>query len=114
MGRIDAIIEDNAIYDFKIAVIKRLGGKKGSFSKALEEAMKLWSKQDILENLKQKAMDEKTMPSELDQLVKSIKSQGKVGLYTLTELIKKPNLAPSETDTIYYAIQELSKQKESI
>lgn len=114
MGRIDAIIEDNIIRDFRLEVVKRKGGKKGDFSIALKEAMNLWIKQDILKNLEEKAMDEKTIPSELDQLVGSIKSQGKVGLYTLTTLIKKPNLVPSEADVIYNAIQELSRQKETI
>ena len=46
MGRIDAVISDNVIEEFKIAMIKRLGGKKGDLSKALEEAMKMWIKKD--------------------------------------------------------------------
>ena len=29
MGRIDAVIDDNVIRDFKIEVVKRKGGKKG-------------------------------------------------------------------------------------
>ena len=36
MGRIDAIIDDNVIRDFKIEVVKRKGGKKGDFSIALK------------------------------------------------------------------------------
>lgn len=46
MGRIDAVISDKTVEDFRIAIVKRLGGKKGDFSKALEEAMQLWLKKD--------------------------------------------------------------------
>jgi hypothetical protein len=47
MGRIDAVIDDNTIQEFKIAVVKRKGGKKGDFSKALQEAMIQWLESDI-------------------------------------------------------------------
>jgi len=44
MGRIDAVVSDNVVEEFRLVIVKRLGGKKGDFSKALEEAMKMWIK----------------------------------------------------------------------
>ena len=107
-------IDDKLEEEFRNTVFQRKGLKRGVIKDALIEAMNLWIKSDILKNLEEKAMDEKTMPLEMEQIVNSIKSQGKVGVYTLTKLIKKPNLVSSETDVINNAIQELSKQKESI
>lgn len=46
MGRIDAVIADKVVEEFRLATVKRLGGKKGDFSKALEEAMKMWIKKE--------------------------------------------------------------------
>ncbi len=46
MGRIDAVFSDITVEDFRIAIVKRLGGRKGDFSKALEEVIQLWLKKD--------------------------------------------------------------------
>ena len=107
MGRIDAIIDDNVISEFKIAIIKRLGGKKGDFSKALEQAMELWCKQDVLNNLKEAGMKASTITEMLDT-VKTIKTYGKVGIFALSELLKKDGLSVTENKRINSVIRELS------
>jgi hypothetical protein len=42
MARLDAIIDDKLEQQFRIEITKRLGGRKGDLSKALEEAIHLW------------------------------------------------------------------------
>jgi hypothetical protein len=45
MARIDAVIDDNLEQEFRMEITKRLGGRKGDLSKALEEAIHLWVSQ---------------------------------------------------------------------
>jgi hypothetical protein len=42
MGRIAGEISDELERKFRLEVTRRLGGKKGDLTKALEEAIKLW------------------------------------------------------------------------
>lgn len=42
MGRIAGEISDELERKFRIEVTRRLGGKKGDLTKALEAAIKLW------------------------------------------------------------------------
>jgi hypothetical protein len=114
MGRIDAIIDDNVIAEFKIAIIKRLGGKKGDFSKALEEAMILWSKQDVFKNLVTKGMNNTTTPKELKTIVDTLASHGKIGIYPISEFLKKSDIIPTELEYINKTIQALNKYKTTI
>jgi len=44
MGRLNINIPDEVEKQFRLKTIERFGGKKGSISKALEEAIKLWIK----------------------------------------------------------------------
>ena len=43
MGRIDAVIQDELDKKFRMAVVKKFGGKKGTLTEALEEAIKEWT-----------------------------------------------------------------------
>lgn len=45
MARIDAVINDDLEQEFRMEITKRLGGRKGDLSKALEEAINLWVSQ---------------------------------------------------------------------
>ena len=42
MGRIDAIIEDDLEKQFRMKIVERFGGKKGTLTEALEEAIQNW------------------------------------------------------------------------
>jgi len=42
MGRIEAVIPDKLDQEFRIEVIKRIGGKKGNLLRAITEAIELW------------------------------------------------------------------------
>ena len=44
MARLDVIIDDIVLEELRIRTIKKLGGKKGDLSKAVEEAIRLWLK----------------------------------------------------------------------
>ena len=44
MGRIDGIIDDKVERKFRIKVVEKYGGKKGTLSVALEEAIEDWLK----------------------------------------------------------------------
>lgn len=110
MGRIDAIIDDNTIHEFKIAIIKRLGGKKGDFSKALEQAMNLWIKSDVIEKLKDSLANSISSGHDYKDLVDALKLQGELAIPALIDL--KDNQINS--DNIRYlskTIKELSQQK---
>lgn len=45
MGRLDAVILDDLEEEFRAEVGKRFGMKKGNLSKAIEEAIRLWIKE---------------------------------------------------------------------
>ena len=42
MGRIDVMVRDDLERKLRVEVAKRLGGKKGDLSKAIEEAIERW------------------------------------------------------------------------
>lgn len=49
MGRIDGIIRDDLDKDFRLRVVEKFGGKKGTLSIALEEAIERWLDLDDVE-----------------------------------------------------------------
>ena len=44
MGRLNINVPDELETQFRLKTVEKFGGKKGSISKALEEAIKLWIK----------------------------------------------------------------------
>ena len=46
MGRLNINISDQLEKEFRLKTIEKFGGKKGSLSKALEEAITLWIRQN--------------------------------------------------------------------
>lgn len=46
MGRLNINISDQLEKEFRLKIIEKFGGKKGSLSKALEEAITLWIRQN--------------------------------------------------------------------
>lgn len=44
MGRLNITVSDEVEKQFRLKIVEKFGGKKGSISKALEEAIKLWIK----------------------------------------------------------------------
>jgi hypothetical protein len=107
MARVDAIISDDLEREFRIQVTRRFGCRKGDLSKALEEAMQIWIKSDIIENIKKKVMND-VLSSEFRNLIDTMKSQGKGSVYALSELLHKPNITSVEMQQINKAIRELS------
>jgi hypothetical protein len=109
MGRIDAIVSDETIESFKLAIVKRLGGKKGDLSKALEEAMELWVKSDVVEKLKKRILSASVTPEEFENLVDSLEKQGKNALPTLLEIHANIMISyPSQSKYVAQAIKHAS------
>lgn len=108
MGRIDAVISDSIIEEFRVAVVRRLGGKKGDFSKALEDAMDLWTKQDIINNLKNHIQDNTILVRDRKEAIGSLIKQGKSAIPALTELLSSDNMLTLDRQLINKGIQELS------
>ena len=44
MGRIDAVIDDDLEKKVRIKAVEKFGGKKGSLTEAIEEALEDWAK----------------------------------------------------------------------
>lgn len=44
MGRIDAVIDDDLEKKVRMKAVERFGGKKGSLTEAVEEALEDWAK----------------------------------------------------------------------
>jgi Arc/MetJ-type ribon-helix-helix transcriptional regulator len=45
MAKVNIVIPDDVLRELRHAVIERYGGEKGSLSKAVTEAIRLWLKQ---------------------------------------------------------------------
>jgi hypothetical protein len=71
-------------------------------------AMQLWIKNDALENIKKKAMNENVTRVEFKDLVDTLKSQGKVSMYSLSQLLYKPKLSTVEMQYVNETLRELS------
>ena len=48
MGRMDVQLEDNVIREFKMAILRRMGPRRGSLKDALQEAIHLWLVDDYI------------------------------------------------------------------
>lgn len=70
--------------------------------------MQLWIKNDALENIKKKAMNENVTRVEFKDLVDTLKSQGKVSMYSLSQLLYKPKLSTVEMQYVNETLRELS------
>ena len=46
MGRIDAVIADELEKKLRLKAVDKFGGKKGTLTQALEEAIETWLKED--------------------------------------------------------------------
>jgi len=46
LGRIYVVLSDQVERRLRLAIVKRLGGKKGNLSGAIEEAVKDWLRKD--------------------------------------------------------------------
>jgi hypothetical protein len=46
LGRIYVVLSDDVEHQLRLAIVKRLGGKKGSLSGAIEEAVNDWLGKD--------------------------------------------------------------------
>ena len=109
MGRIDAVIDDNIIRDFKIEVVKRKGGKKGDFSIALKEAMDMWIKSAVIKQLKDSISNSIGSGRDYDDMVDALKSQGQMALSVLLE-IKDNQINQDKIKYLSKAIKELSEK----
>jgi hypothetical protein len=70
--------------------------------------MQLWIKNDALENIKKKAMNENVTTVEFKNLVDTMKSQGKASMYSLSQLLHKPRLTIVEMQYVNKTLRELS------
>jgi hypothetical protein len=91
----DKIKYNNSISFFYRTIVNRL-------------AMQLWIKNDALENIKKKAMNENVTRVEFKDLVDTLKSQGKVSMYSLSQLLYKPKLSTVEMQYVNETLRELS------
>lgn len=107
MGRLDASVSDSIEEQFRMEAIKRFGARKGNLSRALEEAMDLWIKKDVLENLRQKASDPHITMQERNNIVDTIKTFGAVATVALSEILKQTTLESAEVEHITKTIKEL-------
>jgi hypothetical protein len=112
MGRLDAIIDDSLEQNFRIEVVKRMGGRKGDISKALEEAMDLWIRNNVIENLKEATLHEKSDVVKGDN-IRTMKGQGKAAVHALSELLKSDKISGQQKITINGIIRDFSKEKTS-
>ena len=112
MGRLDAVIDDSLEQNFRIEVVKRMGGRKGDISKALEEAMDLWIRNNVIENLKEATLKEKSELRKQDN-IQAMKAQGKAALPALTDLLKSDKISGQQKVTINGIVREFSREKTS-
>lgn len=109
MGRLDAIVDDSIEEQFRMEAIKRFGARKGNLSKALEEAMDLWIKKDVLETLKHKFTNIETSREERINLVDTMKASGMAAAPYLSDCLKETEfLLADETNYITKAIREVT------
>ena len=109
MGRIDAIIDDNVIRDFRLAVVKRKGGKKGDLSIAVKEAMEMWIKSDIIRELKDSISNSINSGPDYKDMVDALKSHGQMALPALIE-IKDNQINQDNIRYLSKAIKQLSEK----
>lgn len=108
--RIDAIVNDEMATNFKVEVIRRLGGKKGDFSRALGIAMENWIKVDLIDKLKESIKNSISDPEVTINLVQALKAQGPSALPALID-VSGDVLDPSVSKEISIAIKEVASQR---
>jgi hypothetical protein len=53
MGRVDAVISDDLEKKLRMKAVEKFGGKKGSLTNALEDAIQTWLNEDQKQGKKQ-------------------------------------------------------------
>lgn len=107
MARIDVVLDDDIEKELRMQVVKRFGGRKGGLSKALEQAIELWIKNDIIEDLKKNIINEDTIPSQQEDMINTLRFQGKSAIPALVDLLQY-DLLPSTKELLNRHIRELS------
>jgi hypothetical protein len=105
----DAIIDNNVITEFKIAIINRLGGKKGDFSKALEEAMELWIKSEETNRLAERAVQKGISMSERNNIINTLFTYRKVAIPAYMKIIESKEVLDAQKQLIYNNIQKINQ-----
>jgi hypothetical protein len=59
MGRIDAVIKDDLEKKLRMKAVQDFGGKKGSLTDALEEAIEVWVDPRLQDIIKERVKDKK-------------------------------------------------------
>jgi hypothetical protein len=111
MGKLNLIISDEIDTKFRAEVFKRKGMKKGNLTDALEEALDLWIKSDVIEAIKKKALSKEITEDDFKLLVKTLASQGEEALPALSDLLNKESLTSSELAVTAEAICEVKSQQ---
>jgi hypothetical protein len=109
MGRIDAIIDDNLIQDFKVAVIRRKGGKKGDFSKSLEEAMNLWIKNEEIERLSERGVQKGITMVERNKIIDTLFTYRKPAISGYMKMLESKEVLDAQKQQIYKNIQKINQ-----
>lgn len=110
MGRIDAVISDELESEFRMEITKRLGGKKGDLQKAIQQAIELWIKGDVIEKLKQVVLSGNIDSVQMKQLVDVLVTQGKASLPALTDILSVKSLTTKDTRYITRALHQVSTE----
>ena len=87
--------------------------KKGNLTEALEEAIDLWIKSDVIEAIKKKALSKEITENDFKLLVDTLTSQGKEALPALSELLNKDSLSSPELEVTADAIRKISSPQTS-
>jgi hypothetical protein len=108
MGKLNVVISDDIDAEFRQQVFIRKGMKKGNITEALEEAMKLWIKNDIIESIKRKALSRGITTADMKKLIDALVIQGRASLPALSDLLNKNGLTTTELEHITNAICQVS------
>lgn len=110
MGRIDAVIPDDLETQFRIEIVKRLGGKKGDLQSAMVEAIKLWIESDIIKELEKTATSE-GKPSTQRLAIRSLIKMGEIALPALSRISNNTNVTDDSRNEALSAIIDILASK---
>jgi shikimate kinase len=111
MGKLNLIIQDNIDQKFREEVFKRKGMKKGNLTEALEEAMTLWTENDVTKELEETATSMNCRPLTRDKAIDTLRKMGRVAMPSLARIAHHTISADASKDKALDAIDEILKSQ---
>jgi len=113
MGRLDVTITNELEDEFRIEIIKRYGGKKGTLSRAITEAIQIWMRIDEVDMVGKTAMNLNLSPGEREKATKILGKCGKAAIPVLYKIANSKKFRSEQREQALAEIESIMTEPQT-